>query len=228
MKRNIYLFAIAFMCSGIINAQKIQGIAGFIQSGYMNAPNAAKAFYQVYPDNPSGFANNYFLIGAEGFYRQGDNVFMANLQFGVQKVYSFNDEHAGAVYEAVLGKYGRIIAEEKNFWLYPSVGTGVSVISLTGYTTTDGIRENMKTQTLVAPVFDIGMNSDFLLSKLRWKENYYLGWISGIKAGYRISIKSNNWSNTESSFYKIHEMPSYANNSFYVTLSFGMGSFDKK
>jgi hypothetical protein len=199
----------------------------------MNAPNAAKAFSQVYPDNATGFANNYLLAGATAYYRNNGNMFMGDLQFGLQKVYSFNDKHAGTVYEAILGKYGRIIREGKNYWFYPSIGAGASVIALTSYDNVNGRRENIKTQTLVSPTCDIGVNSDFLLSKLKWKENYYIGWISGIKAGYRFSVKSKRWKQEEDKFYKdafnkIYETPSYTNNAFYVTLSFGMGSFDKK
>jgi hypothetical protein len=233
MKNKLYTVVFAFVLANTVAAQKIEGIAGFIQSGYMNAPNAAKAFNQVFPQNSSGFANNYFLIGAEAFYRQKNNVFMGDWQFGLQKVYSFNNQHAGAVYEAILGKYGWIIKEDKNFWLYPSAGAGASVIALTSYDKIDGRKENMKTQTLVSPSFDFGMNADFLLSKLRWKENYYLGWISGIKAGYRFSVRSKKWKTDKDEFYKdefqkLYETPSYTNNAFYVMLSFGMGSFDKK
>jgi hypothetical protein len=233
MKKNFYTLLISSIFIASISAQKIEGIAGFIQSGYMNAPNAAKAFSQVYPDNTAGFANNYWLIGATAYHRNNSNMFMGDLQFGLQKVYSFNDKHAGAVYEAVLGKYGRIIKEEKSFWLYPSAGAGASIIALTSYDKIDGERENVKTQSLVSPAFDMGMNADFLLSKLKWNENYYLGWIVGLKAGYRASIKSKRWKKDKDEFYKdafnkIYEMPSYANNAFYVTLSFGMGSFDKK
>ncbi len=233
MKKIIYTLLITSIFISGINAQKIEGIAGFIQSGYMNAPNAAKAFSQAYPDNTVGFANNYWLVGATAYYRNNSSVFMGDLQFGLQKVYSFSDKHAGAVYEEVLGKYGRIIKEGKNFWVYPSAGVGASLISLTSYDKIAGERENMKTQTLVSPTFDMGMNADFLLSKLRWNKNYYIGWISGIKAGYRFSVKSKKWKKDEDEFYKdafnkIYEMPSYTNNAFYVTLSFGMGSFDKK
>jgi len=233
MKTQFYTIFILLMLAGAVEAQEIKGIAGFIQSGYMNAPNAAKAFSEIYPDNTAGFANNYWLIGATAYYRNNNNMFMGDLQFGLQKVYSFNDKHAGAVYEAVLGKYGRIIKEEKNFWIYPSAGVGASVIALTSYDKINGERENMRTQTLVSPTFDIGMNADFLLSKLEWNKNYYLGWISGVKAGYRVSVKSKRWKKDEDEFYKdafnkIYEMPSYTNSAFYVTLSFGMGSFDKK
>jgi hypothetical protein len=229
MKTQFYTIFILLMLAGAVEAQEIKGIAGFIQSGYMNAPNAAKAFNQVFPQNSSGFANNYFLIGAEGFYRKNKNVFMGDWQFGLQKVYSFNNEYAGAVYEAVTGKYGRVIAEKKNVWIYPSAGAGVSVISLTSYKKINDRRENVNTQTLVSPGFDISMNTDFLLSKLTWKENYYTGWMLGIKAGYRVSLKSNNWKNDNNSdFYKISKVPSYANNAFYVALSFGIGSFEKK
>lgn len=227
MKKNFYTVILLVMIANIAKAQNIKGIAGFIQSGYLNTPNT-KIFNQAYPDNTAGFANNYFLIGAEAFYREKNNVFMGDWQFGLQKIYSFNNERAGAVYEAILGKYGWIVKEKDNFWLYPSVGAGASVISLTSYTVNDGVRENTRTQTLISPAFDIGMNADFLLSKLKWKDNFYIGWIIGIKAGYRVSIKSNNWSNTDAEFYKLNEMPSYANNAFYVTLSFGGGSFDKR
>jgi hypothetical protein len=233
MKKNFYIVVLLAMMTSITHAQKIEGIAGFIQTGYMNAPNAAKAFNQVFPQNNSGFANNYFLIGAEAFYRQKNNVFMGEWQFGLQKVYSFNNQHAGALYEAVMGKYGRLVAEKENVWIYPSAGMGVSVAALTSYDEIDGQKKNMKTKTLVSPTFDMGMNADFLLSKLRWKENYYLGWISGIKAGYRFSIRSKKWKTDKDEFYKdgfqkLYETPSYANNAFYVMLSFGMGSFDKK
>lgn len=72
------------------------------------------------------------------------------------------------------------------------------------------------------------MNTDFLLSKLKWDENYYLGWIRGVKAGYRFSLKNNNWKIDDDNFYKINEMPSYTNNAFYIVFTFGGGSFDKK
>lgn len=231
--KNIYALLITSIFIVNAGAQKIEGIAGFIQSGYMNAPNAANVFSQIYPDNAAGFANNYWLVGTDAYYRHKSNVFMGDLQFGLQKVYSFNDKHAGAVYEAVIGKYGRIIKEEKNFWLYPSAGAGVSVIALTSYEDISGERKNMETLTLTSPSFDIGMNADFLLSKLKWNENYYLGWISGIKAGYRFSAKSKKWKRDEDEFYKgafnkLYEISSYTDNVVYLSLSFGIGSFDKK
>jgi len=227
MKKNFYAIAM-LLFTNIVHAQKIEGLAGFIQSGYLNASNAAKTFSQVYPFNTAAFANNYFLIGAEAFYWEKNNVFVGDWQFGLQKIYSLNNVHAGSSYEAVLAKYGRIVKERKNFWLYPSAGAGASIISLTSYTKNNGVRENVKTETLVSPAFDFGMNANFLMSKLKWNEKYYLGWIMGIKAGYRISVKSNRWQNDDDNFYKKIEIPSYANNAFYVTLSFGGGSFDKK
>jgi hypothetical protein len=234
MKKNLYIVAIALILSAFADAQKIEGVAAFMKTGYMNAPNAAKIFNQVYPSGVSGFTGNYFLLGAEGYYRKNSSVFMGVWEFGLQKAYSLNDANADAVYEAVLGKYGRIITEGKNYWLYPSAGAGASVSSLTSYGKVNSRKENMRTQTLVSPTFDVGMNADFLLSKVRWNDKYYLGWIMGIKAGYRVSLKSDKWkddynnSYKDDNFYKINEMPAYTNNAFYVTLSVGGGSFDKK
>jgi hypothetical protein len=167
MKNKFYSVFIMLMIASIISveAQKLEGAAGFIQSGYLNAPNA-KTLNQVYPENVSGFGNDYFLFGAEGFYRKNKNMFIGEWQFGLQKTYSFNDEHAGVVYETLLAKYARNIKDEKRIWIYPSAGAGASVIALTNYKDINGIKKNMTTNTLVSPTFDIGTNIDFLLSKL--------------------------------------------------------------
>lgn len=214
------------MVAGSVKAQQTEGIAGFIQSGYLNT-HSSKFFKQVYTGNAFSFADNYFLIGAEGFYRKNQNIILAEWQLGLQKTYSFNDEHAGIVYEAVLAKYGRIIKEKKNFWFYPSAGAGTSVTSLTSHV---GNKENWKSETLRSPAFDIGLNTTFLMSKLKWDEGYYLGWVMEIRTGYRFSIKSNEWkeNNNNNDFYKINRMPSYSNSQFYITASIGGGSFDRK
>jgi hypothetical protein len=48
MKKNISLITISFIISAVACAQKIEGVAGFIQLGYLNAPNT-KVLNQVYP-----------------------------------------------------------------------------------------------------------------------------------------------------------------------------------
>jgi len=223
MKKNISLITISFIISAVACGQKIEGVAGFIQLGYLNAPYT-KVLNQVYP---AGFNDTYFSVGAEGFYRKNKNLIIGEWQFGLQKVYSFNDKHAGAVYEALLGKYGRIIKDKNSFWLYPSAGAGLSFISLTSYE--DINKQNTATQTLVSPTFDFGMNADILLSKRKGKEDFYFGWIMGIKAGCRFAIKSDNWKDdTNDAVNKKGEMPSYTNNAFYITLSIGGGSVNKK
>ena len=226
MKKSYSVF-IALLVANIIAAQKIEGVAGFIQLGYLVAPNT-KTFNQIYPSNVPGFANNYFLIGAEGFYRSGKHLIMGDWRIGFQKLYSLNEGKVGAFYQSIIGKYGQIIKEEKNIWFYPSIGAGASVASLTSFAKINGKEQNVNTQTLVSPSFDLGLNADFLLSKLRWKENYYLGWIMGVKAGYTFSAKRSKWKNNSNDSYKLVNAPSYTNNAFYAALSFGIGSFDKK
>ena len=123
-------------------------------------------------------------------------------------------------------KWGRIIAENDHSWLYPSVGAGASIIQLTTYDKVSGNEENIQEKTLVSPSFDAGINADFLLSKINYKEGYYYGWMLGFRAGYRASFNSNNWQDEQ--VVKPYDKPYYANNAFYVTITIGGGSFDRK
>jgi len=63
MKKNISLITISFIISAVACAQKIEGVAGFIQLGYLNAPNT-KVLNRV---NLPVFIIIFFQFGAKVF-----------------------------------------------------------------------------------------------------------------------------------------------------------------
>jgi len=226
MKKLFTFLLFAFFVASSGYGQQIEGIAGFIKTGYMHAPSSGKTFKQIAPASINGFGDNYFLFGAEVYYRKWNNIYTVEGTMGVQKRYSINDTYAEPYCGAAHGKWGRIVAQNEHYWLYPAVGAGASIIQLTSYQQQDKRVSNLQEKTLVSPSFDASINADFLLSKPKWKEGYYYGWMLGIRAGYRASINSSKWRDED--VVKPYYMPRYANNAFYVTIAIGGGSFDKK
>lgn len=227
MKKNIYLLTIVLMLANFADGQKIKGLAGFIKSGYIYAPNVRKTFEDANAENNYAFTNNFWSFGAEAYYLTGNIIITGDGNIGVQKINTWNDIRSSAVYEALYGKFGWIIAKDKNYWVYPSVGAGASVMLLTNYKETNSLSEITNTKKLVSPSVDLAVNADVLLSKLHWNEKYYCGWMLGIRAGYRLSARNDNWQD-DNNLYKSSEMPPYTNNAFYVTFSIGGGDFEKK
>lgn len=227
MKSINLLLATFIFFTTLVTAQKMEGVAGFIQCGYMNAPNTSKAFRKVFSENNSAFSNNFFVTAAEGYYRKNKNLFIGEWTFGLQKKCKSNDLYRNIMLQIITGKYGRVINKSKKFWLYPAAGAGASVITLFNYTKDDGKKKNCVAQTLISPTLDVSMNANFLLSKPMWNDSFYLGWILGIHAGYRQSVKNNNWKTKGNTSLKSDDLPAYTNNSFYVTLSFGAGAYGK-
>lgn len=224
--KKIFIFIIfTSLLKGVIHAQKIEGVAGFMKGGYMYAPCSGNILNQITPSSKAGFRNNYFLFGAEVYYRENKNIYTVEGSMGVQKRYSYHPLYAEPYCGAAHLNWGRVIAENGHFWLYPVIGAGASVIQLTTYNKQNIRVENIKEKTLVSPSLNAGMNADFLLSKPKWKEGYYYGWMLGIRVGYRAAVNSSKW--TYENEVKSYDKPRYANDAFYFTLAIGGGSFDK-
>jgi hypothetical protein len=79
---------------------------------------------------------------------------------------------------------------------------------------------------LITPSLDISINEDFLIGKVDPHEKRYGGIILGLRAGYRTSFSSNAW--MDGNWNKLDNMPSYTNNSFYLSISVGSGGFAGK
>jgi hypothetical protein len=209
-----------------VQAQITEGGAGFIKLGQAIAPNAENIYLQIAPDKIAGFTNYFTLIGAEVYYRERKNIITLEGSLGAQKA-----NHSASIYTepycgAVHLSLGRIVAENKKFWIYPNVGGGISFITLMTYNKTDGVAKNIEYQTLTGPSINLGINGDILLSKFHLMEKYYLGSMLGVRVGYRTAFRNNHWKTPDNK--EARNMPFYTNNACYLTVTFGGGSFDLK
>jgi len=226
MKKQFTLSLLALLLLSFSYAQRIEGLAGFVKTGYMRAPSSGKIFSQVAPTGIRGFNDNYFAFGAEAYYRKLKNIYTVEGTIGMQKRRSIGNTYAEPYCGAAHGSWGRVVAENDGYWLYPSIGAGASIIQVNSYDKSSGNEENIQEKTLVSPSFEAGINADFLVNKVNYNEGYYYGWMLGVRAGYRASVNSNRWQ--QEHVVKPYDKPRYANNAFYVTITIGGGSFDRK
>ena len=113
---------------------------------------------------------------------------------------------------------------KKHYWIYPSLGIGIASLDINTYNTKDELIDNLKSHLINNTSFDLGINADFIMKK-KADSPGYLSMISGLRAGYRLSVKNKAWKDFDGN--KLYNMPSYAQNGFYITLAIGYGIFIK-
>ena len=107
MKKRFTLSFLALFSLSSIYAQRIEGVAGFLKAGYMNAPSSGKTFHQIAPAGITGFDNNYFAFGGEAYYRKLKNIYTVEGTMGVQKQYTSGTTYAEPYCGAAHGKVGK-------------------------------------------------------------------------------------------------------------------------
>ena len=225
MKKMILVLLILVVC--IFNAiAQTKGIAVFLRGGYIYAHDAKNIFTQITPYEISGFTNNFALLGIEGYYRKNKWIIGLEGSMGAQKDYSKDKYQAEPYVGAGHVRFGHIIYEGRQYWVYPSFGTGASVTTLS-------VKEKLLNKTgkimnlsLYSPSFDLCINGDLLPAKETKEQKRSGGLILGFRAGYRFSLESDNWKDDKGN--KQNNMPPYRNNAFYVTLIAAGGYFVNK
>lgn len=225
MKKIIMLSMIAAIVTGELNAQATRGGAGFLKIGYANLHGSAAVFNKIAPQGISGFNNDFVTVGAEGHYRTGKIILALDANIGAQNSKLVGTKGAEAFSGAGYAKFGWIISENKNYWIYPSIGTGTAAIGMTTYDKVNGKTRNRENSYLLNASFDFGLNADFIIAKTN-REKKYNAMLLGLRTGYRASFKNDNWRDGEG--YKISSTPSYGYHGFYVTATIGGGRFVTK
>ncbi|WP_018617481.1 hypothetical protein [Segetibacter koreensis] len=226
MKKIITFLLIIAMSITITDAQ-IKGGAAFFKTGYLYAPRSSNIFKKIALGGTPHFNNNYLIMGVEAYYRTGNLILGWDGYSGEQPDYSFaTNSYAEPFIGSTHIRLGRIVKENKQYWVYPSIGMGATGIVLATYNKVNGKSLNTINQILLSPTLDIGINEDIIVTKVNPNEKRYGGLILGIRAGYRTSYSSNNWRNDD--WVRLYNKPFYSNNCFYLSVSIGAGGFVSK
>jgi hypothetical protein len=225
MKKSLFYLLLVAMSISTVTAQ-IKGGAVFFKTGYLNARGSSTILGKINPEGATDFTNHYTLTGIEAYYRSGKFIITWEGYSAQQTYYSLG---ANYCIEPFIGitqfKLGRVIKENKQSWLYPSVGIGTSAFFLYPYGQVNEKGSNLQKLTLVTPSIDVGINEDIFLTRINPAEKKYGGMLLALRAGYRFSFASNAW--RDNNWNKVYNMPSYFNNGFYLTVGIGGGSFTK-
>jgi len=219
----LLLFCLAMFSHTVSSQQQLEGIGLIITPGYLNARSSGSTFSKISPDGITSFHDDYKLIGLEGFYRYRRNVLGAEWNFCWQKRYQAEDTYAEPYITSLRIKYGYITNKNSKMLFYPTVAAGTTKMLLTTYTKEGSRVINLNDRYLLLPSFAMALNCDRLISKFDYSERYYLGWITGVRAGYEFSIQSNRWKINQGK--NLHS-PAYAPRGFYISIAFGAGDFD--
>jgi len=206
-----------------LQAQSIRGIAVLVKGGYLYQPGAGKALDQIPPPpvNQGTFKNLFYWEGAEFYLRFSRMIVGMDAVMGQQSQVQVND----LFYEPRVTyghlNLGYLIKDSKKFMFYPSIGFGVSRMSL--------IRNyklnNEKTISLNSSSFDFAMNADYVFSERPDANKKYSGAMLSLKVGYRFSPADYHWRDDKNI---LNEFPNYSNQGVYVTIGFGYGYFVQK
>ena len=219
-------FILFMLWDSPVNAQRIKGGAGFVKLGISNASNAGTVLNQIAPTGVSGFTDQFYLLGGEGYYRTGNLILGLDGTFGAQTVRSSGNSYGEGFTFYGHARVGWVINQGTHYWIYPTVGLGSSTLGMTTYTKSGNNKQDQLNRQIFRPSLDAGLNADFLLSKSRTTDQRFGGLLLGLRAGYKISSQGNDW-HTDANV-QIPNLPTYGNKEFYVMLTIGGGAFVKK
>jgi hypothetical protein len=95
---------------------------------------------------------------------------------------------------------------------------GITSLELNTYDKKFDFANNPKQYLINNASMDFGINADFIFKKMGNPAGT-VSPISGLRAGYRLSVENKVWRDFDGN--KLNNMPSYSQNGFYVTLSIG-------
>ena len=196
-----------------------------MRGGYTYAPGAGKELTAL-QDQIEGFTDNFSLLGVEGVYRKKKWLTGLEASFGAQKARTI-DTHSLKPYSGAAHiRVGYAVCEGKEYWLYPSVGLGVSTHNLS--VREKNLNKTKKIDNIIqhAPSIDLGFNGDFITTKESANQKSAGGFMLGFRIGYRFSLRDANWKNDEGD--EIKTTSTYRNNAYYLSLIAGFGMFKNK
>ncbi len=209
-----------------IDAQRIKGGAGFVKVGVANASGAGAILDQIAPTGVSGFGDQFYLLGGEGYYRTGNLILGLDGNVGAQTAQSLGNSYGEGYTFYGHAKFGWVVKQGARYWIYPTVGVGSSTLGMTTYTKSGDNTQDRLNRVIFRPSLDVGLNADYLLSKSRTTDQRFGGLLLGLRAGYHVSSQGNDWHTYMNN--SIPNLPTYANNGYYVMLTIGGGGFVKK
>ncbi len=206
--------------------KRIKGNTGFVKVGIANASGTGTVLNQIAPAGVTGFSDQFYLLGGEGYYRTGNLMLALYGHIGAQNVRSSGTTYGEGFNYIGHGKAGWVVGQGARYWIYPTVGFGTAALAMTTYTKTGNNAENRQNRCFYRPSFDVGLNDDWLLSKSSTTDRRFGGFLLGLRAGYHLSQESSSWRNDAND--RLPNLPAYTNKGYYVTLAIGGGRFVKK
>lgn len=226
MKTKLFFLLLAMVLATAAGGQSTQGVAGNLRFGLAQLPNAANALQLLLPAGEKGFHATFYGYGAEGYYRSNSLLLALDGFLGTQNERSWNNQLARAYAGGLHARWGVILQEGKQYWIYPSFGLGGDVLALCLHTDPHQENETRLSYRVYNPVLDVGLNSDFVAARKTEELPLFGGQMIGIRAGFRFSPNQQRWLATD--WETTAALPPYTHRVVYLSVSVGYGVFVSK
>lgn len=203
-------------------AQSIQGGAGFFYGGQSAWPGFGNVIQQVSKTSLEPGNDQYRMLGVEAYLRRNSWLFGINTSAFVNK--KFQDASSNGVIESSASNVhiwvGWIAWQTKRAKLYPSLGPGLGSFNVN----VRGANDMLHTYVLNGFATDIALTFDWIVLRSTTDPSLYTGPILSIKAGYRLTVASDEWHPATPGAASLSPIR-YAPYGFFLTLGIGGGSF---
>ena len=212
-----FIFIVFILCAAQVFSQT-NGYAGYLRLGGFSMPDARNVSGQIVP-GVEGFKRSFYGIGGELEYKFNRKIIDAELMISSHGPTNFDTQYAEPFAGAVMLKTGYAIIDNKNFFMYPNVGFGISSILINTYTKSGSIKSELHTVYMFQPAMDIGLNANIIV--YQFKPSLPSGMLPvGLRAGYRFAASSDNWKRiNETGLQK----KNFSTRGWYVSIALGMG-----
>lgn len=168
-------------------AQHLSGVVGMFNAGFSSTHNGSTSIEQEISDSIS-LRSGYTLVGAEGYYRNGNAIFFVSGNLGVQGAQIRDDRFLEPFMWTTHGGFGWLLSRNLNLCVYPAFGLGVSGLSITEHSQ----RSNAHTQIMriTKATAELSLHCDYLLIEPSSNDTIVNGIALGAKVGYNFGLSS--------------------------------------
>lgn len=223
MKTKYLLLMMLMAFATIAEGQELKGLSGTFNFGLVSAPNATGLLNATAPRGLNNFQELFWGFGGDVYYRSGRRITGLDGFIATQYWHNMGAINANAYTGGLHAKLGWIVIEGDQYWIYPTLGIGMDLLSLRinnqAYADPIGdINYNLYTPTL-----DLALNTDYMVAKRLNEDKAWGSRTLGLRAGYSISPENARWKTADREN-SAKYLP-YAHRLLYLKVTVGMGGF---
>lgn len=220
MKTKYLLLILLMAFTTVAEGQGLKGLSGTFNFGLVSAPNAPGLLNATAPWGLGNFQELFWGFGGDVYYRSGRRITGLDGFIATQNWHNMGTINANAYTGGLRAKLGWIVIDGGQYWIYPSLGFGMDLLSL--HTNNEAYADPLgnTNYNLYTPIFDLGLNTDYMVIKRPGGDKAWGSRTLGLRAGYSLSPDYASWKTADRE--NSAKYLRYAHRLLYLKVTVGM------